>query len=104
MPWCLKCKSEYRDGFIVCADCGSELVSKERFEELAVQEIAEKERAERDLRTETEIPEGQTPGKEQDAAGEQGLAPADSEAASGDVSIRTVPRGPAKTDPQHGSS
>ena len=96
MPWCPKCKSEYRDGFIVCADCGSELVSKERFEELAVQEIAEKERAERDLRTETKIPEGQTPGKEQDAA--------DSEAASGDDSIRIVPRGPAKTDPQHGSS
>ena len=75
MPWCPKCKSEYRDGFIVCADCGSELVSKERFEELAVQEMAEKESAERDLRTETEIPEGQTPGKEQEAAGEQGLAP-----------------------------
>ena len=62
MPWCPKCKSEYRDGFIVCADCGSELVSKERFEELAVQEIAEKESAERDLGAETEIPEGQTPG------------------------------------------
>lgn len=29
MPWCPKCKTEYREGFTVCADCGSELV-KER--------------------------------------------------------------------------
>lgn len=25
MPWCPKCKSEYRQGFTVCADCGSKL-------------------------------------------------------------------------------
>ena len=29
MPWCPKCKSEYRQGFTVCADCGSELVEEE---------------------------------------------------------------------------
>lgn len=29
MPWCPKCKTEYRDGFLVCADCGSELVGYE---------------------------------------------------------------------------
>lgn len=28
MPWCPKCKTEYREGFTVCADCGSELVSE----------------------------------------------------------------------------
>lgn len=28
MPWCPKCKTEYREGFRVCADCGSELVEK----------------------------------------------------------------------------
>lgn len=26
MPWCPKCKNEYKDGFTVCADCGTELV------------------------------------------------------------------------------
>lgn len=26
MPWCPKCKEEYREGFTVCADCGEELV------------------------------------------------------------------------------
>lgn len=26
MPWCPKCKNEYREGFTVCADCGSTLV------------------------------------------------------------------------------
>ena len=29
MPWCPKCKTEYREGFTVCADCGSELVAEE---------------------------------------------------------------------------
>lgn len=29
MPWCPKCKTEYRNGFFVCADCGSELVGYE---------------------------------------------------------------------------
>lgn len=33
MPWCPKCKSEYREGFTVCADCGCELVEEEQVEE-----------------------------------------------------------------------
>lgn len=28
MPWCPKCKTEYREGFSVCADCGSQLVEE----------------------------------------------------------------------------
>lgn len=36
MPWCPKCKTEYRDGFKVCADCGSKLV-----DELSTEEAAE---------------------------------------------------------------
>lgn len=27
MPWCPKCKNEYKDGFTVCADCGEPLVA-----------------------------------------------------------------------------
>jgi len=32
MPWCPKCKSEYRDGFKICADCGCELVAEKPVE------------------------------------------------------------------------
>ena len=28
MPWCPKCKMEYREGFTKCADCGEYLVDK----------------------------------------------------------------------------
>ena len=28
MPWCPKCKNEYREGIKVCADCGIELVER----------------------------------------------------------------------------
>ena len=28
MPWCPKCKTEYRDGIVTCADCGSALVDE----------------------------------------------------------------------------
>lgn len=28
MPWCPKCKNEYRDGFTTCVDCGTELVKE----------------------------------------------------------------------------
>ena len=34
MPWCPKCKNEYREGITVCADCGCELVNEEQMEEL----------------------------------------------------------------------
>lgn len=27
MPWCPKCKNEYKEGYTVCADCGSQLVA-----------------------------------------------------------------------------
>ena len=28
MPWCPKCKIEYREGFEICSDCGSALVDE----------------------------------------------------------------------------
>lgn len=34
MPWCPKCKSEYREGFTVCADCGSPLVEEDQSDRL----------------------------------------------------------------------
>lgn len=40
MPWCPKCKSEYREGFTVCTDCGAELVDEEPLGE-AVSEMPE---------------------------------------------------------------
>lgn len=40
MPWCPKCKTEYREGFTVCADCGGELVEQEP-EKDSEEEIAE---------------------------------------------------------------
>lgn len=33
MPWCPRCKSEYREGFTICADCGCELVEEEQMVE-----------------------------------------------------------------------
>lgn len=27
MPWCPKCKNEYKEGYTICADCGAELVA-----------------------------------------------------------------------------
>lgn len=42
MPWCPKCKSEYRDGFTTCADCGSALVDEETFVRLEAEQFAAK--------------------------------------------------------------
>ena len=40
MPWCPKCKTEYREGFRVCADCGGELVDEEQFRELEEKQLS----------------------------------------------------------------
>lgn len=39
MAWCPKCKTEYRDGFTVCADCGSELVSAAELKKMEKEEL-----------------------------------------------------------------
>lgn len=43
MPWCPKCKSEYREGFTVCADCGSRLIGEAEYENLLAEEKARAE-------------------------------------------------------------
>ncbi|MCI9337405.1 MAG: hypothetical protein HFH93_07690 [Lachnospiraceae bacterium] len=40
MPWCPKCKSEYRDGFTTCADCGGRLVTEEEFVRMEEERLA----------------------------------------------------------------
>lgn len=46
MPWCPKCKSEYREGFTVCADCGSKLVDEDPSNELVPLTFGEREQME----------------------------------------------------------
>ncbi len=46
MPWCPKCKNEYREGITVCADCGVELVAS-LDEGDAILTFGEKEQMER---------------------------------------------------------
>lgn len=38
MAWCPKCKTEYREGFTVCADCGSKLVSEAELKKIEKEE------------------------------------------------------------------
>ncbi len=38
MPWCPKCKNEYREGITVCADCGTPLVD-DMVEEVVKEEV-----------------------------------------------------------------
>lgn len=40
MPWCPKCRSEYREGVSICADCGIELVDEEQFARLEAEQSA----------------------------------------------------------------
>lgn len=52
MPWCPKCKNEYKEGIKTCSDCGCELVENEPAEdeelseaEAALQKMSEAEKA-----------------------------------------------------------
>lgn len=45
MPWCPKCKSEYREGFTKCADCGGALVDSETFARLEEEAAAARRKA-----------------------------------------------------------
>lgn len=41
MPWCPKCKAEYRDGFNLCSDCNTELVTQLEADDYEVSENGE---------------------------------------------------------------
>lgn len=48
MPWCPKCKSEYREGFTVCSDCGIKLIeSLEKKEYILLCSFANKDIADK---------------------------------------------------------
>ncbi|MCM1187785.1 MAG: hypothetical protein NC541_00630 [bacterium] len=64
MPWCPKCKTEYREGFTVCADCGSELVKEQPPEEKKTAAVWE-------MPMEAEFPDGEELPEEDDETAEQ---------------------------------
>lgn len=43
--WCPKCKTEYRKGIRICADCGTELVEQKQIVEVDICEISDKKAA-----------------------------------------------------------
>ena len=74
MPWCPKCKSEYREGFTVCADCGSELVDEEKFAQMEMEERLAAERARMRSFEEMAFPEPEEENAEEEIREEQGLS------------------------------
>jgi len=92
MPWCPKCKTEYREGFRVCADCGSVLVD-ELTEESEFEETL-------DLRAK-DFFDGESPENQEEtiSAGDEGeILAAAGKVLSGGVQAgftRTAPSGPA---------
>ena len=74
MPWCPKCKSEYREGFTVCADCGSELVDEEQFAQMEMEERLAAERARMRSFEEMAFPEPEEENAEEEIREEQGLS------------------------------
>lgn len=41
MPWCPKCKNEYKEGITVCTDCECELVEEEPIEQSEIERLQE---------------------------------------------------------------
>lgn len=88
MPWCPKCKTEYREGFTVCADCGSELVAEEPGD-------SSDEKLQKKSREDTWEPEwdGEVPSDEESASSEdEEYADMDSENSSETTSEDDVRR------------
>ena len=47
MAWCPQCKNEYREGVMVCADCGCELVEQEQYDDLVPLTLGDEEQLNR---------------------------------------------------------
>ena len=89
MPWCPKCKSEYREGFTVCADCGCQLVEKEQIKTLVPLTFGEREQMEalQEFLRYNGIKDSEVITDEQDGQSELQVLPAELERAAAAVRI-----------------
>ena len=89
MPWCPKCKSEYREGFTVCADCGCQLVEEEQIKTLVPLTFGEREQMEalQDFLRYNGIKDSEVITDEQDGQSELQVLPAELERAAAAVRV-----------------
>ena len=89
MPWCPRCKSEYREGFTVCADCGCMLVADEQPKTLVPLTFGEREQMEalQDFLRYNGIKDSELVIDEQDGQSELRVVPAELERAAAAVRV-----------------
>lgn len=89
MPWCPRCKSEYREGFTVCADCGCQLVEGEQTKTLVPLTFGEREQMEalQEFLRYNGIKDSELITDEQDGQSELQVLPAELERAAAAVRV-----------------
>ena len=89
MPWCPRCKSEYREGFTVCADCGCQLVTGEQTKTLVPLTFGEREQMEalQDFLRYNGIKDSELITDEQDGQSELQVLPAELDRAAAAVRV-----------------
>lgn len=89
MPWCPRCKSEYREGFTVCADCGCELVTEDQIKMLVPLTFGEREQMEalQEFLRYNGIKDSELITDEQDGQSELQVLPAELERAAAAVRV-----------------